>query len=305
MTTQLVAAYATAIVTILGAVGALIVTIRSHQTVMSNAQTMMTNAVTAHVMPRIAPAIHVLATGLRIMYDGINADAGNIRAVFQPGNMVCYYVAGNSFIWTPAEKAMFPANSLVGITLTASYTGPGSDVLDVENGGASPDQVKTWIEAKHSAGYAVPTIYASKSIIPTVVAAAHPFVAGTDYDLWVADWDGNESLPWPAAAAKQFRNAGPYDVSVIFKRDWPVRSHVTPPPPPPPPVIPLVNIRDDFPVRLDWPLVADADHYVVTWGIEIMRPNVNTTVMGYKPGKLSVVAIVHGKSVPVGEQTFP
>lgn len=194
----------------------------------------------------------------RTMFDGINADAGIIRTVFQPGNLVCYYVAGNSYIWTEAEKALFPTDSLVGITLSADYFGPGSDVLDVEAGGASPDQVHAWIAVKKAQGYFRPTIYCSLSVVPAIRAATGNYILGVDYDLWIADWDGTTVIPYPAAAAKQYRNLGPYDVSVVFDSNWPHRKPPVVLPPPPPPTTKVV---DSPAMQLTIPEAAD--HVVV------------------------------------------
>lgn len=224
MTPQLIAAYSTAIVAIIGAVGSLFYTVRTHG--------VATAQIASLVHPMLRTMTAVAASGSRTMYDGINANAEMIRQVWKPGNLVCFYSAGNSFIWTPAEKAMFPPDCLVGITLTADYTDDGSDVLDVEAGGATPAQVHAWIRAKKAKGYLRPTIYCSLSVVPAIRAETAEYVLGIDYDLFVADWDGTTQIPYPAAAAKQYRNVGPYDISVVFDPEWPHRS--APPPPPPP-----------------------------------------------------------------------
>lgn len=165
----------------------------------------------------------------RTMYDGIGADAFVIKAHYTPGNLVCWYAAGNSFIWTAQEKALFRSQDLVSITLTASYL--GADVLDVEAGGATPNQVHGWIAGKKSLGYARPTVYCSLSVVPQIRAATGTYVLGVDYDIWVADWDGSTSLPFAHVAAKQYRDAGPFDLSAVYDDKWPHRTAVTPPPP--------------------------------------------------------------------------
>jgi len=300
MDAALITAVTTSVVTVLGAITALVIAIRTH----GNTVKTITGNATANLLAAYKP---MLSAAFRLMYDGINADAAIIRSVYQVGNLVCYYVAGNSFIWTAAQKALFPSSALVGITLTASYTGPGSDVLDVENGGASESQVKGWIEAKKKAGYGVPTIYASLSLIPGIVEVVKPFVLGTDYDIWVAHWDGTTVIPYPAAAAKQFRNAGPYDVSVVFDNRWPRRIPTNAPPP----VINFDLHVQTGTVVLEWNVPSGADHCVVTYGTAVYRPRVapgETTVslsVPYQKGTVIVNAIVNGAGIHIGSLTFP
>lgn len=206
----------------------------------------------------------------RTMYDGINADASLIAGVAKREDLVCWYAAGNSYIWTDAEKALFLPGQLVSITLTADFT--EADVLDVEIGGATPDQTGGWITRKKAAGYLRPTVYCSLGTVPAVRAGTGRWVLGRDYDLWVADWNGARSLPYPSAAAKQYADPGAYDISVVFDDNWPHRKATFTPPPPPPPVFktaisPQVVIRG---------VPTDADHIVV-----------------------NATAIVHGKPVPL------
>jgi len=163
------------------------------------------------------------------MFDGINADAGVIRQHYQLGNLVCFYAAGNSFIWTDAEKAMFPASSLVSITLTANYI--NADVLDVETGGATAAQTHDWIAAKRAKGYVRPTIYCNLSNVAAVRTETREFILGRDYDIWLADWDDNTIPIYPLAVAKQYHNAGLYDMSVVYDGLWPRRTPAIPPPP--------------------------------------------------------------------------
>jgi hypothetical protein len=171
------------------------------------------------------------AASIRTMYDGINADARNILRAWHPGDLVCWYSAGNSYIWSAADKALFPPSALVGITITASYTGPGSDILDVEAGGATPAEVADWIRRKKASGYERPTIYCSLSLVPAIRAETGAYILGHDYDLFIADWDGTTAIPYPLAAAKQYRNAGGYDISAVYDPAWPHRT-ATPVPAP-------------------------------------------------------------------------
>lgn len=169
-----------------------------------------------------------------LMYDAINSEAGTIRTLWKPGDLAAYYAAGNSYIWTPEERALFPASSLVSVTLTASY--PGADVLDVERGGATVAEVATWIRAKRAEDYERPTAYCSLAAVPAIREETGVLILGEDYDLWVADWDGSASLPYPGAAVKQYADHGAYDVSVVYDPGWPHRKAPSPSSPPAPPV---------------------------------------------------------------------
>lgn len=164
---------------------------------------------------------------MRLMYDGIDTDAAIIRSKWQPGDLVAVYLAGNSYIWDAAQRGLFPADSQVTITLTASYL--DADVLDVEAGGATVAEVAGWITAKRLLGYDRPTVYCSLSILGAIRQATGALVLGRDWDAWVADWDGSTTDPVPLAAAKQFRDAGPYDVSAVYDAGWPHRTAATPP----------------------------------------------------------------------------
>lgn len=201
---------------------------------------------------------------MRTMFDGINADATAIKAVFKPGNLVAGYVHPSSFAWTTAEWGLFPVLSRVTITPSA---GTVADVLDVENGDATPGETEAWITLCKAHGLLRPTIYCSLSVVPAVRKGTGKWRLGIDYDLWVADWDGTTQIPYPAAAAKQFRNTPKYDVNAVFDDGWPHR-------------LPLPVQTHTLPVT--FPLVDKADHYVI-----------------------SVSAIVGGKAQPVATVRYP
>jgi hypothetical protein len=171
-----------------------------------------------------------------LMYDAINSQAMTIRRLRKPGDLAAYYIAGDTYIWTPEERALFPPDALVSITLTASYL--DADVLDRERGGAAVDEVAGWTHEKRAAGYERPTTYCSLADVPAIREATGALRLGIDYDLWVADWDGSQALPpgVPLAAAKQYRDAGAYDVSVVYDAGWPHRKAPSPGSPPSPPV---------------------------------------------------------------------
>lgn len=166
---------------------------------------------------------------MRTMYDGINVDAAAI-AKLNP-QMVAGYVNGPRSVWSAAEWNLFPHSVRVQITVTASAN--AGDVLDVEAGDAVPGQTEGWIRMRKAAGLYRPTIYCSLSAVPAVRTGTGPYILGKDYDLWVADYDDSLKSVYPLAAAKQYRNAAEWDVSVVYDDGWPHRTSGNALPPPP------------------------------------------------------------------------
>jgi hypothetical protein len=162
------------------------------------------------------------------MYDGINSDAATIAQDFPAAQMVAGYVTG-PFAWTTAEWDLFPHAAHVTIATTAQAD--IGDVLDVEAGDAAPYQTEAWITMRKAAGLYRPTIYCSLATVPAVRAGTGHWVLGTDYDLWVAHWDGITQLPYPLAAAKQDLSTATYDVSAVYDNLWPRRHAPVIPPP--------------------------------------------------------------------------
>lgn len=157
---------------------------------------------------------------VRLMYDGIYPDASTIAAVHP--QMVAGYIDG-VWEWSEADWNLFPSSTVkVQITVTASAN--AGDVLDVENGDATPAQTEGWIKLRKGDGYDRPTIYCNLSTVPAVRAGTGPYVLGADYDLWVADYDGSENTVYAASAAKQFVSDADWDVSAVYDSEWPHRS---------------------------------------------------------------------------------
>lgn len=165
---------------------------------------------------------------MRTMYDGINADAAGIARDFPAAQMVAGYLTGQ-YAWTLAEWGLFPRAAHVTIVTQASVN--AGDVLDVEQGDASPAETEGWIGLRKRSGLYRPTVYCSLSVVPAVRQGTGPYVLGRDYDLWVADWDGTTAPVYPLAVAKQFKSTPGYDVSAVFNDGWPLRSAPVPPKP--------------------------------------------------------------------------
>jgi hypothetical protein len=161
------------------------------------------------------------------MYDGVGADAAVIHREFPNTVMVAGYINGG-YAWTQAEWNRFPHAKHVTITID-SHTDAG-DVLDVEAGNAPASRAGAWIAMRKKAGLHRPTIYCSRSVIPSVREGTGSYVLGRDYDIWVADYTGSPhhvTAPGPGAAAAcaatQYRRTRFYDVSEVYDTGWPHR----------------------------------------------------------------------------------
>lgn len=159
-------------------------------------------------------------------YDSVSASS--IPASAQ---VVAGYVDG-LYRWTNADWNRFPNASKVRIAVFPS-TNDGF-VLDVEDGDATPAQAPGWVAMRRAAGVTNATIYCSRSLVSTVLAAFD--AAGVARPLiWDADWTGSSHLS-PGSVATQYANppssGGNYDLSVT-NGSWP-GSSPTPPNPPKP-----------------------------------------------------------------------
>jgi hypothetical protein len=154
------------------------------------------------------------------MYDGINSLAAGIAKEFPNATKIAGYDNGY-YAWTQAEWNLFPHADKIHISVTANAdTG---DVLDVENGDATPDQAYGWISMRKSAGLFRPTIYCSLDTVQAVRNGTREYVLGKDYDIWVARYDGSALNVYPGTAAKQYAALTDYDVSVVYDTSWPYR----------------------------------------------------------------------------------
>jgi Putative peptidoglycan binding domain len=163
---------------------------------------------------------------VRVMHDGINTDAASIAKIIKPGDLVAYYIDGR-YAWTPEERAMFPNNEHITITVL----GNPADVADCETGDLTPEEAAAWIERQRARGYFRPSVYRSLSLMQDIRNATGPLIMGKDWDSWVADYDDSTSNVYPGAAAKQYRNESIQDLSEVYDDGWPHRSAPTTPVP--------------------------------------------------------------------------
>jgi hypothetical protein len=167
---------------------------------------------------------------MRNMYDGLNSDARAIAESFPHAELVAGYVNG-AYAWSQAEWDLFPNATHVGVTVFAVDAG---DVLDVENGDATPGQTQGWIAQRKAAGIFRPTIYCNLSTVPAVRQGTGPYVLGRDYDLWVARYDNSTESVYSGSAAKQYATSSSWDASAVYDDAWPHRTAPKPPAPPKP-----------------------------------------------------------------------
>jgi hypothetical protein len=161
----------------------------------------MTNVSTTELIP------------VELCFDAIRENAHMIpRNAFA----VAGYVNGvnTSFIWTSKEWGLFPFAGKLRINVTGSHD--KGNVLDVENGDATPDHVASWYDARRKAGEQTLIVYANRSNLTAVNDA----LAGRKCWRWIATLDG--TMRYDNRAMIQFSNSrlagGPYDVSVIWRR---------------------------------------------------------------------------------------
>jgi hypothetical protein len=143
------------------------------------------------------------------MFDAIPSKSVNIPTSAQ---MVAGYCDG-PYAWTAADWARFPSAVKVRIATRAS-TDDGQ-VLDVENGDATPAQAPGWCAMRRAAGQP-PSLYCNASTWPAVKAAFSAQEPGPAA-YWIAAYDGVAVIP-SGAVAKQFTDnapANPYDTSVV------------------------------------------------------------------------------------------
>lgn len=155
-------------------------------------------------------------TDLKLMYDSTNAF--DIPA---SASIVAGYVDGK-YAWSAADWARFDGAIKVRIAVFAS-TNDG-DVLDVEQGDATPQQAPGWIMMRQAAGLAVPTIYCAASMVGLIRSLCD----GLTYDLWTADYNGVPHITGTAQATQyadpNYGSGGHYDLTLCTP-EWPRRSN--------------------------------------------------------------------------------
>lgn len=145
----------------------------------------------------------------RTMYDAVYTT--NIPSA---ATMVAGYIDGVHANIDQVRK-VHPRAQIVQIAVLATTN--AGHVLDVENTDAIPTQAVGWIQRRRAAGM-IPTVYANRSTWPQVQAACK--AARVAQPLWWCADPDNQATPYPGAIAKQYKWAGPYDLSLVHSY-WP------------------------------------------------------------------------------------
>ncbi|GGU50919.1 hypothetical protein GCM10010211_14390 [Streptomyces albospinus] len=146
----------------------------------------------------------------RIMYDAVTP-----KEIPSGATMVAGYADG-TFANLKEMAARFPHATRVSIAVSHLTK---AQVLDVEQGAASPDGAVLWCtQTMASTPNEDLTVYCSVSEQPAVRAAFRK--AGvTEPNYWVAHFDGVATIP-AGALAKQYENTPGFDKSVVADH-WP------------------------------------------------------------------------------------
>ena len=156
-------------------------------------------------------------------------DSTNWQAIPVGTPLVAGYVPPSRFAWPAAAWAKFAGSTLVRITPSAAVSGPGIQVLDVENGDATPAQVPGWVNASRAAGQE-PTVYLNYTSWSAAISACTAANVAVP-QFWVGLWNNTQDLPTISVAgitytavAHQYADpttsGGDYDVSVVAPY-WP------------------------------------------------------------------------------------
>ena len=169
----------------------------------------------------------------RTMYD--STTAGDCP---DDGDLYAGYIDGHYNDYGAMVEA-FPGKEHVRISVNAF--GPDADVLDVDNGDATPEQAPGWVSRQHAAGVAVPTVYCNRGNEGAIDQALHDAGIATDrVAFWLATLDGEEVTGTTAHGYAivacqiegQAMTGKHYDRSVVYDDGWP--GHFASPPAPAP-----------------------------------------------------------------------
>ena len=162
----------------------------------------------------------------RICYDAVTTSNA-------PGDGTFYaYYTNGTYANESAVKRAHPGKRYVVITVTASAPAQKGWVLDCETGDATPSQAVTWVHNYPGPNNEV-TVYCNSSTWPTVRAAFRNAGVG-EPSYWIAEYDGDPTIPSGAIAKQYLGDYHGYDKSSVAAY-WPgVDASPTPVPPKPP-----------------------------------------------------------------------
>ena len=134
---------------------------------------------------------------------------------------VFYYATGD-YTWPTAQIKRFKLAGKRVHAIDTSGTGAEiADIVDVETGDLSPQDVPAWVDErwKH---HSTAAVYCSRSVVPDVVSA----LDGRPSYLIVADWTGQPHIPQLTLpphvilAGVQYANLPDFDLTAIYSRAW-------------------------------------------------------------------------------------
>jgi|SRR5579859_1043815 len=124
---------------------------------------------------------------MHVLFDSVDLDQIPASATAVAG-----YVGG-AWPTFQALQARFPNARHVSIAVNA---GEDAEVLDIETGDANPSEAPAWARRQLGRGATRPCLYASLSVMPSVVAAmAGAGIHRTVYRLWVAHFTDEPHIP--------------------------------------------------------------------------------------------------------------
>lgn len=137
--------------------------------------------------------------GSIVMFDDVD-----VSLIPPDAPAVAGYVDGS---WPTFEalKASHPHAHRLSIAVSAEHD---AHCLDVETGDASPDDVPGWIRRQQASWAGEdwrPAVYASKAIVPAVIASCQAAGIGRgEYRVWSADWTYQPHICSPSSCGASF-----------------------------------------------------------------------------------------------------
>lgn len=158
--------------------------------------------------------------------------------------LVMCYVNGRYAASPAAVAARFSGVPVAWVDVLGND--PHADVLDVENGDATPATAAAWAKARLALGLPyLPVIYCNRGNVTAVFNAltAAGLRVGADFRTGIATLDGTKAIPdMTGVTFVQYASAGQtgghYDQSVVIDPAW-----KAPAQPPPAPAVSLASAR--------------------------------------------------------------
>jgi hypothetical protein len=169
----------------------------------------------------------LMSVSTLLVYDAIHANVSKL-----PAGQAAGYMTGSGIVpWTSADWAAHPGAVRIDQTPANTTANETADVLDIENGAATPSEAAGWAKAALTSyatvrrpGQRRPVVYVNESNKTAVVNALVAGGVKSGIGIWLADYNytvangvtavSGASGPFPIIGV-QFRDAGNYDVSVM------------------------------------------------------------------------------------------